>query len=64
LPSVRGQSRKHALAPPCCDRLLRLHSCRIEALNTKIRVIHRRAHGLHDEEYFRLKILTSMLPEI
>ncbi len=34
----------------------------VEGLNTKIRVIQRRAYGLRDEEYLRLKILTSMLP--
>jgi transposase len=34
----------------------------VEGLNTKIRVIHRRAYGLRDEEYLRLKILTCMLP--
>ena len=33
-------------------------------LNNKIRVIQRRAYGLRDEEYLRLKILTCMLPEI
>jgi hypothetical protein len=31
-------------------------------LNNKIRVIQRRAYGLRDEEYLRLKILTCMLP--
>jgi len=36
----------------------------VEGLNNKIRVIQRRAYGLRDEEYFRLKILTCMLPEI
>ena len=36
----------------------------VEGLNNKIRVIQRRAYGLHDEEYLRLKILTSMLPVI
>ena len=34
----------------------------VEGLNTKIRVIQRRAYGIRDEEYLRLKILTSMLP--
>jgi transposase len=33
----------------------------VEGLNTKIRVIQRRAYGLRDEEYLRLKILTCML---
>jgi len=36
----------------------------VEGLNTKIRVIQRRAYGLRDEEYLRLKILACMLPEI
>jgi len=35
----------------------------VEGLNNKIRVIQRRAYGLRDEEYLRLKILTSMLPQ-
>jgi transposase len=34
----------------------------VEGLNNKIRVIQRRAFGLRDEEYLRLKILTCMLP--
>jgi transposase len=34
----------------------------VEGLNNKIRVIQRRAYGLQDEEYLRLKILTCMLP--
>lgn len=36
----------------------------VEGLNNKIRVIQRRAYGLRDEEYLRLKILTSMLPKL
>lgn len=36
----------------------------VEGLNNKIRVIQRRAYGLRDEEYLRLKILTCMLPTI
>ena len=36
----------------------------LEGLNNKIRVIQRRAHGLRDEEYLRLKVLTCMLPEL
>lgn len=35
----------------------------VEGLNNKIRVIQRRAYGIHDEEYLRLKVLTCMLPE-
>lgn len=33
----------------------------VEGLNNKIRVIQRRAYGLRDEEYLRLKVLTCML---
>jgi transposase len=36
----------------------------VEGLNNKIRVIQRRAYGLRDEEYLRLKILTCTLPEL
>lgn len=36
----------------------------VEGLNNKIRVLQRRAYGLRDEEYLRLKVLTSMLPPI
>ncbi|HQT45049.1 MAG TPA: transposase, partial [Candidatus Micrarchaeota archaeon] len=36
----------------------------VEGLNNKIRVIQRRAYGLRDEEYLRLKILTSILPAL
>lgn len=36
----------------------------VEGLNNKIRVIQRRAYGLRDEEYLRLKILTCMLDPI
>jgi len=34
----------------------------VEGLNNKIRVMQRRAYGLRDEEYLRLKVLTCMLP--
>jgi transposase len=36
----------------------------VEGLNNKIRVIQRRAYGLRDEEYLRLKILACMLPPL
>ena len=36
----------------------------VEGLNNKIRVLQRRAYGLRDEEYPRLKILTYMLPSL
>jgi len=34
----------------------------VEGLNNKIRVLQRRAYGLRDQEYLRLKVLTCMLP--
>lgn len=34
-----------------------------EGLNTKIRLIQRRASGIKDLEYLRLKILTSFIPD-
>jgi transposase len=36
----------------------------VEGLNNKIRVFQRRAYGLKDQEYFKLKVLTCTLPEI
>jgi transposase len=36
----------------------------VEGFNNKIRVPQRRAYGLPDEEYLKLKILTSGLPEL
>jgi transposase len=36
----------------------------VEGLNNKIRVIQRRSHGLRDEEYLKLKILTASLPQL
>ena len=36
----------------------------VEGFNNKIRVIQRRACGLRDEEYLRLKVLTCMLPKL
>jgi len=36
----------------------------VEGLNNKIRVFQRRAYGLRDEEYLRLKVLTCMLPAL
>ena len=36
----------------------------VEGLNNKIRALQRRAYGYRDEEYFRLKILTCMLPKL
>ena len=36
----------------------------VEGLNNKVRVIQRRAYGIRDEEYLRLKILTCTLPKL
>lgn len=36
----------------------------VEGLNNKIRVIQRRAYGLKDEEYLRLKVLTCTLKRL
>ena len=36
----------------------------VEGLNNKIRVLQRRAYGLRDAEYLRLKVLTCSLPTI
>ena len=36
----------------------------VKGLNNKIRVIQRRAYGLRDEQYLRLKVLTCMLPQL
>jgi len=36
----------------------------VEGLNNKIRVSQRRAYGLKDEEYLRLKVLSCMLPPL
>jgi transposase len=36
----------------------------VEGLNNRIRALQRRAYGYHDEDYFRLKILTCMLPKL
>ena len=36
----------------------------VEGLYNKIRVIQRRVYGLRDEEYLRLKVLTTMLPPL
>ena len=36
----------------------------VEGFNNKIRVFQRRAYGLKDQEYLRLKVLTCMLPKL
>ncbi|MBI4573087.1 MAG: transposase [candidate division NC10 bacterium] len=45
-------------------RLSRSPSGFWKGANNKIRVIQRRAYGLRDDEYLRLKILTAFLPEL
>ena len=35
----------------------------MEGLNTKIRVIQRRAYGIKDQEYLMLKVITSCIKE-
>lgn len=47
-----------------CDPRNKVSLGFVEGLNNKIRVIQRRAYGLHDEEYLKLKVLTCMLPEL
>lgn len=36
----------------------------VEGLNTKIRVLQRRAYGYRDEEYLKLKIIAAFLPPL
>ena len=36
----------------------------VEGFNNQIRALQQRAFGYRDEEYFRLKILTCMLPKL
>ena len=48
----------------CCKPENKVSLGFVVGLNNKIRVIQRRAYGLRDEEYLRLKILTCMLPAI
>ena len=36
----------------------------VEGFNNRIRGLQKRAYGYHDEDYFRLKILTCMLPKL
>ncbi len=48
----------------CCKPENKVSLGFLEGLNTKIRVVSRRAYGLLDEDYLRLKSLTCMLPEL
>jgi len=36
----------------------------VEGLNTKIRILQRRAYGYRDEEYLKLKIIAAFLPPL
>jgi transposase len=36
----------------------------VEGLNSKIRVLQRRAYGYRDEEYLNLKIVAAFLPPL
>ena len=36
----------------------------VEGMNSKIRAIQKRPYGIRDEDYLRLKILTSTLPKL
>jgi len=47
-----------------CDPVNKVSLGFVEGLNNKIRVLQRRAYGLRDPAYLRLKVLTCMLPEI
>jgi transposase len=47
-----------------CDPSNKVSLGFVDGVNNKIRVIQRRAYGLRDEEYLRLKILTCMLPPL
>jgi len=48
----------------CCKPENKVSPGFVEGLNNKIRVVQRRAYGLRDQEYLRLKILACMLPPI
>jgi transposase len=47
-----------------CDEENKVSLGFVEGLNNKIRVLQRRAYGLRDPDYLRLKVLTCMLPEL
>jgi transposase len=65
LASVIGHVGRVAPLHDYCAGLLNKVSLGfVEGLNNKIRVIQRRAYGLRDEDYLRLKILTCMLPAL
>src|SRR5262249_52004339 len=51
-------------SPPLSGLGTRDYSALSRVSTTRFRVIQRRAYGLKNEEYFRLKVLTCMLPEL
>ena len=57
-----GGRRLHAFPYPDSEQKVSLGF--VEGLNNKIRVIQRRAYGLRDQEYLRLKVLTCTLPAL
>ena len=54
----------HGIASYCDPKNKAVPLGFVEGFNNKIRVLQRRAYGLRDEEYLRLKVLSCMLPEI
>ena len=48
----------------CHVRFCESLGVRFPGTTRQIRVIQRRAYGLRDEEYLKLKILTTGLPEL
>lgn len=71
--NLEGPARMNLKLPLSANRRLNTAYCKPEnnvalgfvaGLNNKFRVMQRRAYGLRDEEYLRLKVLTSMLPQI
>ena len=58
-----GRSNRTTLGGPSyCTPRNKVKLGFVEGLNNKIRVMQRRAYGYRDEEYLRLKILTTFLP--
>jgi transposase len=63
--SSRRKGRRHwdGIVAYCCPEN-KVSLGFVEGLNNKIRVLQRRAYGLRDQEYLRLKILICMLLEL
>ena len=58
------ESHWHGIASYCTPANKDVPLGFVEGLNNKIRALQRRAYGLRDEEYLRLKVLTCMLKPI